>query len=70
MFPVTAAAAVSLSEGCRSLPVDTFIAKDTDAVWKDRQSWVWRSRPVYANAYMRLFRCGSARGDLVSLVAE
>ena len=57
MFPAAAAAAASLEEGCQSLPVDTFVAKDTDAVWSDRQSWVWTGRPAYANAYMRLFRC-------------
>jgi hypothetical protein len=57
MFPAPALAAASLEEGCQSLPVDTFVAKDTDPVWSDRRSWVWTERPAYANAYMRLFRC-------------
>jgi hypothetical protein len=66
MFPTGAAAPASLEEGCQSLPVDTFVAKDTDTVWGNRQSWVWTERPVYANAYMRIFRCPPAVGKVAS----
>ena len=47
----------SLGDVCRSLPVDLFVAKDTDHVWADRQSWVWTEKPLFANRYMRLFGC-------------
>ncbi len=66
MFPANAAAPSTLQEGCLALPVDTFVAKDTDPVWSNRQSWVWTERPAYANAYMRLFRCQSRSRTLTS----
>jgi hypothetical protein len=47
-----------LGDACRDLPVDVFVAKDTDRVWGEPGSWVWRERPVLANGYVRLFRCG------------
>ena len=50
-------AGISLAEVCRDLPIDVIVAKDTDPVWSDPQSWVWSVKPVFANAYMRLFSC-------------
>jgi len=47
----------SVADACRSLPVDVLVAKDTDAVWRDPRSWVWRDRPLFGNAYVRLFGC-------------
>jgi CRISPR/Cas system-associated exonuclease Cas4 (RecB family) len=32
-------------------------AIDTDPAWSDRRSWVWTQPPVFANRYVRLFRC-------------
>jgi hypothetical protein len=52
------AASASIQQACAALPVDVFVAKDTDSAWNDRASWVWRERPVYANGYVRMFRCG------------
>jgi hypothetical protein len=49
----------SLAEACGALPVSIFVAKDTDVVWHDAESWVWKDRPVFANAYIRLFSCGA-----------
>ena len=37
-----------------------FVAKDTDAVWRDRESWVWSGKPIFANGYVRLFACPAA----------
>jgi len=48
----------SIGPACHALPVDIFIANDTDAVWRDPRSWVWKERPVFANSYVRLFACG------------
>ena len=59
-------APASFQDVCRSLPIDTLVAKDTDPVWSNRESWVWTERPVYANAYMRLFRCPSRDRTLTS----
>lgn len=47
----------SLADLCRDLPVDWLVAKDLDAVWDDRQSWVWQETPLFANSYFRLFAC-------------
>ena len=50
-------AAASIAAACRSLPADMFVAKDTDAAWADRDGWVWKERPVFANRCFRVFRC-------------
>jgi hypothetical protein len=46
-----------LQEVCGALPVDVLVAKDTDSAWSDRQSWVWRGKPMYGNQFVRLFPC-------------
>src|SRR5262249_23511731 len=43
---------------CAVLPLYCVDVKDSDAVWRDRRSWVWKERPVYSNAYVRIYRCG------------
>ena len=59
VFPATGHAASSgIQEVCDALPVDVLVAKDTDAAWSDPASWVWKERPLYANGYVRMFRCG------------
>jgi hypothetical protein len=57
-FPAAGQAVSSIQEVCAGMPVDVLVAKDTDRAWADRESWVWRERPAYANAYVRMFRCG------------
>ena len=47
----------SIAGLCRTLPVDVLVAKDLDPVWSDRQSWVWKESPIFANGYFRLFSC-------------
>lgn len=47
-----------LAEACRGLPVDVLVVKDTDPVWADPNSWVWREPPQFANSYFRVFVCG------------
>jgi hypothetical protein len=46
-----------LESACRSLPIDIVVAKDTDAAWRDRASWVWTGNPVFHNDFVRLFAC-------------
>lgn len=57
-------APASLRELCSSLPIDLLAVRDTDAVWSDRQSWVWAERPIFANRYYRLFGCGTTAAAL------
>ncbi|MGA8025926.1 MAG: hypothetical protein WB992_02190 [Bryobacteraceae bacterium] len=66
--PISAILAALFSEGdgsssqsfllaCRSLPIDYFVAKDTDQAWNDPDSWVWTRPPIFANDFVRLFAC-------------
>jgi hypothetical protein len=50
-------AAASIREVCGALPIDVLVAKDTDSAWSDRESWVWKERPIYANQFVRAFAC-------------
>jgi hypothetical protein len=50
----------TVAEICHDLPIDLLIAKDTDAVWTDRESWVWTEEPLFANGYVRIFGCRNA----------
>jgi hypothetical protein len=60
LYPDKAGVApASMSQACNSLPASIVAAKDTDSVWKTRDSWVWREKPVFANEYIRLFGCGN-----------
>jgi len=43
---------------CRDLSIDALVAKDTDKVWADKNSWVWKKQPILANSYARAFLCG------------
>jgi hypothetical protein len=43
---------------CKSLSMDALIVKDTDPVWADKNSWVWKNQPIVSNAYARAFLCG------------
>jgi hypothetical protein len=43
---------------CGDLSIDALVAKDTDKVWADKNSWVWKKQPIFANNYARAFLCG------------
>lgn len=47
----------AIESACRSLPIDVVVAKDTDAAWRDRTSWVWSATPIFHNDFVRLFAC-------------
>ena len=53
-------ASPTLESVCGTLPIDLIAASDTDPAWSDRRSWVWTQRPVFANRYVRLFRCANS----------
>jgi hypothetical protein len=52
------ASSESLGAACAALPeMDFIVAKDTDAVWGREESWVWKRAPLFANSFVRVFRC-------------
>jgi hypothetical protein len=61
VYPPAGQAAPPDLEGiCRALPIGLLAAGDTDPAWTDRHSWVWTQTPVFANRYVRLFRCANS----------
>ncbi len=42
---------------CDMLPIDFIVAKDTDAGWRNSDSWVWRREPIFKNRFVRIFPC-------------
>ncbi|HEY2016591.1 MAG TPA: hypothetical protein VGH38_23975 [Bryobacteraceae bacterium] len=48
-----------IEESCGRLSIDVLVVKDTDSVWRDPESWVWKRQPFAANPYGRAFYCGS-----------
>jgi hypothetical protein len=57
LFPERGQPAPQSTAGCESLGASLLIAKDTDSVWGLPDSWVWREKPLYANARVRVFGC-------------
>jgi hypothetical protein len=49
---------------CENLPIDVVVAKDTDAVWRDRKSWVWREAPAFGSNYFRMFNCRKTHASI------
>jgi hypothetical protein len=47
----------TIEAACHGLPQAVLVAKDTDPVWQSQDSWVWTAKPIFANPYVRLFRC-------------
>jgi hypothetical protein len=44
---------------CRDLSINAMVVKDTDKVWADQHSWVWKEQPLAANQHARAFLCGN-----------
>jgi hypothetical protein len=61
------AAPAGIQDICGALPIDVVVAKDTDAAWSDRGSWVWKDRPIYANQYWRMFGCQAFRASTAAV---
>ena len=38
--------------------IDALVVIDSDKVWADKSSWVWKKQPILANDYARAFLCG------------
>jgi hypothetical protein len=42
---------------CAANGIVALDVRDTDPVWQDRNSWVWRLKPIFANDVTRVFDC-------------
>ncbi len=56
------------SGACSDYGIDVLIVQDTDPVWQEPQSWVWREQPIASNEYARAFWCGNDRPTARSAV--
>lgn len=45
---------------CAAFPLDVFVARDTDAAWSDRETWVWTRPAIFRNKYVALIPCPGA----------
>jgi hypothetical protein len=52
-----------VKEICRELSIDAVVVKDTDGIWGDKTSWVWKEEPFVANGYSRAFLCGAGNAN-------
>ncbi|MGO9775817.1 MAG: hypothetical protein ACLPM3_04420, partial [Terracidiphilus sp.] len=50
----------NLDAVCREYGIDAVVVEDTDPVWREPTSWIWRRQPAVANDYVRAFLCGAA----------
>jgi hypothetical protein len=46
-----------LDDICQEYGINTILVDDTDPIWKDRDSWVWKRTPSVANDRVRAFNC-------------
>ncbi len=46
-----------LQSVCSAYSAKAIAVKDLDPVWADRESWVWKTQPVFTNAFARIFAC-------------
>jgi hypothetical protein len=45
---------------CRDFSITALLFKDTDPVWKDKSSWIWKADPLLSNNFVRAIKCGGA----------
>jgi len=50
-----------IDDVCERLSIDILVVKDTDKVWRDPESWVWRRTPLVTSRYAKAFACGPAK---------
>jgi len=54
----------NLDATCREYGIDAVVVEDSDGVWQEPSSWIWRRQPMVANDYVRAFRCGTAAAGI------
>jgi hypothetical protein len=52
-----ALAAGDLGDTCRKFSIAALLFKDTDPVWKDKSSWIWKAHPLISNSSVRVIAC-------------
>jgi hypothetical protein len=52
--------AQQVAETCREFSITALLFKDTDPVWKDKSSWIWKVNPLLSNNFVRVIKCGRA----------
>lgn len=57
LFPEAGQPTPNSSAACETVGADVLVAKDTDPVWAMGDSWVWREKPLFSNARVRVFGC-------------
>jgi hypothetical protein len=50
-----------VSDTCREFSISALLFKDTDPVWKDKSSWIWKTRPLLSNNFVRVIECADIR---------
>lgn len=43
---------------CREFSISALLFKDTDPVWKDKASWIWKSPALISSSFVRVIPCG------------
>ena len=43
---------------CRDFSISALVFKDTDPVWADKSSWIWKAHPLLSNDFVRVIECG------------
>jgi hypothetical protein len=46
-----------VESACEEFSITAVIVKDTDPVWKNPESWVWKRQPLVANPHARALPC-------------
>jgi hypothetical protein len=52
--------AQEVAETCREFSISALLFKDTDPVWQDKSSWMWKANPLLSNNFVRVIKCGGA----------
>jgi hypothetical protein len=47
-----------VSDTCREFSITALLFKDTDPVWRNKSSWIWKTRPLLSNDFVRVIQCG------------
>jgi hypothetical protein len=49
----------NMDQLCDAFQINVLVATNSDPVWNDARSWVWTRPPLFSDAIMRAFACGS-----------
>jgi hypothetical protein len=52
------AQSADLDNICREFGITVMLVDDLDFAWRQRDSWVWTRKPIFANDHARAFACG------------